>query len=112
VNLDRESVDAEDFAIATLKILNATADRGQLGRSDEAKIAGIKKNCQPAIAIIRKAHHPPGAGRPGGRRQGKIGRSGADQEALLHRDSPFLAQDSATGVQAHISRAAGGNQWN
>ena len=84
MDLDGKSVNTQDVAIAIAKICHMAADRGQLCRSDEPKIARVEQNHQPAVSIIRKVDAPPTGLESRRAKQRKIRRSCADHCALRH----------------------------
>jgi hypothetical protein len=52
VCVDRVGADAEDIAFPFAELRDATADRGQLGRSDQREIARIEQQHQPAVLVV------------------------------------------------------------
>ena len=66
------------------ELRDPTADRGQLGRSDEGEVARVEEQQEPAVQVVVQRDLPPPGAKSFGAKEGEVRGSGANHRAA-HR---------------------------
>src|SRR5262249_52027792 len=71
----RIGADGKHLATSLAELRDPTAERGQLGRSDEGKVPRVEKQEEPAVKIVVERDLPRSAPGPVNAKKGKVRRS-------------------------------------
>ena len=55
----RIGANAQHVAAPLAELRDPTADRGQLGRSDQGEVAGVEEQHEPAVQVVVQRDPPP-----------------------------------------------------